>query len=182
VVKCILTPPIIYKPEKLSHALALQNNSWDGTRITIQNWKGTWSVAGWRSNCGSSDIISANNYKVNIIPLLQNIKLQNMQPMSPLYFTSFPFSLYHVDSGSLQNKSLILRFLSFCVLMYFSFGHHQLQRHFQNAETSNLGWEIRLLPSVTNILLNNVMLFLFLLPLFMPMNIYAQCMQHITET
>jgi hypothetical protein len=33
-----------------------------------------------------SDIISANNYIVNIIPLLQN-----MQPMSPVYFTSFTF-------------------------------------------------------------------------------------------
>jgi hypothetical protein len=35
--------------------------------------------------------------------------------------------------------------------------------------------------SEKNIWLNNVMLFLLLLPLFMPMNIYAQFMQHVKE-
>ena len=144
-------------------------------RITIQSWKGIWPVSGWRCNCGSSHIISAKNYIV-YIPLLQNIKLQNMQPKSPLYFISFLFPLYHMGSVTLQNEMLVPTCVSLCILMNFNFGHHQLQWHFQKTEISNLGWEIRLLHSVANIWFNNVMLFLFLLPQFMSRYIYAQCM------
>lgn len=69
-----------------------------------------------------SDIISANNYIVNIIPVLQNIKLQNMQTNVPTLFYQLHLPLYHVGNVSLHNKTLVLRFVSFCILMNFSFG------------------------------------------------------------